>query len=41
MRDEQWAAMTAQEREEDNEAWEQVKQTINQERVGYRQVFDE
>ena len=36
---EQWARMSPKERREADEKWELVKQTINDDRAGYRQVF--
>lgn len=38
-RDEEWAAMTPEERAEEDAAWVRVKATINGDRAGYRQVF--
>lgn len=37
--EEQWAAMTPDERREELEGWERVKARINADRAGYRQVF--
>lgn len=37
--DEQWAKMTPKQQKEEMEGWKRVKQTINDDRAGYRQVF--
>jgi hypothetical protein len=39
MRDEEWASMTPNERADELESWEKVKETVNRDRAGYRQVF--